>query len=580
MGKREDLSKLLTFMLIGSFLLICTICCVSILFLYSRLSANHQQELNEAATRSSAELIQAQYDKSCSLVANCSGIEAIQRIPENLEEPSLDTKKTMIYVHDSITALVGGSPVGQYVIKASFFRRDGVMVQYNSLSLNSWVYLNEAQNFWNSEPCRAAEDAGTSMVFGLYPASRSSRQSFFCLYPIYSNRSNQKLGYAVCEYDPAVFVDILAQTDNISYALTDANGNWLYTPGSLSQLEESGQLERIRSGQAGTFQSGGYSYGICDIHIPKCGLTLYGIMRVDNPQQNTILLVAILALILTSCLILTLVTMRICSRNITEPIAQVKRRLKRIAANDYGYDGELTRLPGDFAQIGSEINRMTGCIQQLLDASVEDAKKRKDYEIAALQNQINPHFIYNTLDSIHWMAVLQKNTGICIMTEALTKLLRTLADSPNEKITLREELSLLNSYITIQSLRYMEIFDFVSRVPEELQDFRIVKFTLQPLVENAILHGVEPSGHLCTITLSAENTGAALRIVVQDNGIGMTPEQVEQLNYGAESTLRGHIGARNVRERLRLIYGEPFGLHYESEPETGTRAIVTIPLEE
>ena len=151
-------------------------------------------------------------------------------------------------------------------------------------------------------------------------------------------------------------------------------------------------------------------------------------MRVDNPRQNTILLIAILVLILTSCFALTLATMRICIRNITDPIAQVKRRLKQIAANDYSYDGELTRLPGDFAQIGSEINRMTGCIQQLLDASVEDAKKRKDYEIAALQNQINPHFIYNTLDSIHWMAVLQKNTGICTMTEALTKLLRTLAD--------------------------------------------------------------------------------------------------------------------------------------------------------
>lgn len=577
MKKTVNLSKLLTALLIGSFIIIITICSVSILYLYEILSARHQEQLNKAAMENAAVLINAQYQKSCDLTADCSMLQEIYTTPVQKDNLTLAEKKAMIQLHDKIQNNVNVSSVGKYVDKAIFFRKGSIMVQYHNES--TWIYPNESDLFWNSDLCREAEALGSSLVTGLYPATKGNKLSFWCLYPIFAQNSSRKIGYMVCEYRTDLFLGELPETDNLLYVLTDQKGNWLYSSENLSALKESGILAHMQAGETDTFEDGGYSYSVSSMDVGKTGFRIYSVMRVDIPKQSRILLAGLLILVAVSGLILAVIAMRICIRNITEPIYLIRRRLDKIANNDYSFDETLTKLPMDFAQIGNEINRMTKCIQDLLDASVEEAIKRKDYEIAALQNQINPHFIYNTLDSIHWMATLQKNSGICAMTEALSTLLRNLAYSPNEKLTLREELKLLDSYITIQSIRYMDIFDFECLVPEELLDYKIVIFSIQPLVENAIFHGVEPSGHFCTVTLSARIQGNAMYIEVSDNGVGMNEEQVELLNNGGEIKGKGQIGARNVRDRLRLIYGEPYGLRYESTPGEGTRAILMIPLE-
>ena len=221
-------------------------------------------------------------------------------------------------------------------------------------------------------------------------------------------------------------------------------------------------------------------------------------------------------------------------------------------------------------------------IQHLLRETEAMYNQRRNIEIDLLQSQVNPHFLYNTLDSIRWMAVIQKNPGIANITRSLSNLLKNIAKGTQDKIPLREELGLLNDYIAIQSVRYLETFTFENRVPEELYDCRIVKLTLQPLVENAIFHGIEPTGECGTITLTGRAEGGDLYLCVEDDGAGIEPERLAGIltteRKRSGSSMNG-IGIANVHKRLQLIYGRQYGLKVESEPGKYTRVTVHLPKE-
>lgn len=209
---------------------------------------------------------------------------------------------------------------------------------------------------------------------------------------------------------------------------------------------------------------------------------------------------------------------------------------------------------------------------------------QKNVELSLLQSQINPHFLYNTLDSIRWMAVIQGSKNIEQTTKALIRLLRNTAKGLGDKIPLRDELSLVADYVHIQQVRYVEIFDYLCTVPKELMDCLIVKFTLQPIVENAILHGIEPTGRFGQITINAHAEGDSLFLTVEDNGAGMTREELEQLTASMSAkpdpnSMNG-IGVSNVDTRLKFQYGEGYGLTYESAPDQFTRVTIHIPREE
>ena len=207
-------------------------------------------------------------------------------------------------------------------------------------------------------------------------------------------------------------------------------------------------------------------------------------------------------------------------------------------------------------------------------------KEKNDLEYKMLQSQINPHFIYNTLNSIKWMATVQGSEGIAEMTTALAKLLKSLSKGTSLKVPIREELSLLRDYCTIQSYRYGGTIDVSIRVDDPaIEDFGIVKFTLQPLVENAIFHGVEPkgSGHI-DVHLRFENE--LIRIDVTDDGVGMSPEKAEAiLKNGSEtkSEFFRELGVYNVNRRLQFEYGDQAGITITSKEGEGTTMTVRIP---
>lgn len=225
---------------------------------------------------------------------------------------------------------------------------------------------------------------------------------------------------------------------------------------------------------------------------------------------------------------------------------------------------------------------LTALILSLFRESEALRMYQKNAEIALLQSQVNPHFLYNTLESILWLAGIQKNTGITKITRCLISLLKNLAKGVGEKITLGEEIALLNDYAELQSIRYMDVFSLVNKIPEHFYDCVIIKFSLQPLVENAIFHGIVPSERCGAITLDAVREGDDLIISVEDNGIGIEPPDLKELSEQMErSRATGFtgIGLSNVNNRFKLSYGEQYGLTFESKSGHFTRVMMRFPIE-
>ncbi len=201
-----------------------------------------------------------------------------------------------------------------------------------------------------------------------------------------------------------------------------------------------------------------------------------------------------------------------------------------------------------------------------------------------LQSQINPHFLYNTLNSIKWMATIQNVSGIPEMITSLARLLRNIAKGTSELITIKEELDLLNDYITIQQYRYGGTITVNYNVmSDDLYECNIIKFTLQPIVENAIFHGIEPKSVEGIIDINIKKLKHnKIGIEVIDNGIGISEDKIEKLLSSKETTSKGsfnNIGISNVNERIKLTFGDEYGLNIKSKLNEYTSIIITIPYE-
>lgn len=268
---------------------------------------------------------------------------------------------------------------------------------------------------------------------------------------------------------------------------------------------------------------------------------------------------------------------------VTRPVQALQRQIERLGGGDLTPDPAL-EWNNELGDIGRGINRMAGNISQLMEKRIEDEKQKQDLEYRMLQNQINPHFIYNTLNGIKWMATIQHADGIAEMTTALSRLLKSVSKGNEKLVPLYEEFALLNDYFTIQQYRYggTITLDVTEIEDERLAQFCLIpRFTLQPLVENAIFHGIEPSGHAGEITITVTTDGPDVLLRLHDNGVGMAAEQaakaLQKPGPEEEAAKFRHVGVWNVHRRLQYSFGEAYGLSIESEPGAGTTVIVRLP---
>jgi multi-sensor signal transduction histidine kinase len=264
------------------------------------------------------------------------------------------------------------------------------------------------------------------------------------------------------------------------------------------------------------------------------------------------------------------------STTITNPIKMLENTMHEVEVGNFDVRSEI-ELNNEIGHLSKTFNVMISRIKDLMEKTVRDEEEKRRSEIRALQAQINPHFLYNTLDTIIWMSAGGKNDEVVEVTSALARLFRTSISKGENLVTLLNEVENIKSYLTIQKMRYEDKLSWRVDVPPGLLGLMTPKLILQPIVENAVYHGVKMSQAGGEIAISARTEGERLTITIADSGVGMTAEQLEQLFVPRPDTDRG-IGVINVNNRIRLCFGEEYGLHYFSAPGEGTRVEIWLPV--
>lgn len=285
-------------------------------------------------------------------------------------------------------------------------------------------------------------------------------------------------------------------------------------------------------------------------------------------------------LVLFAVMVVIIVVMFIfIPRRISRPITILSEVTDQVAKGDLSVRAKV-EAGAEIGVLKDSLNTMIDKISELLAQVKDEQRSLRNAELELLQSQINPHFLYNTLDTIVWLAETGEREKVVSMVGNLSNFFRTGLNNGKEIITVREELEHVKGYLAIQAVRYQDILRYEVNVPEELNDCLIPKISLQPLVENALYHGIKNKRGGGTITVTGELYADSAVLTVRDDGIGMTAERLEQLQSklscrnAAESEM---FGAYNVHERIRLKFGEEYGLTYTSTVGEGTTVTVRLP---
>lgn len=266
------------------------------------------------------------------------------------------------------------------------------------------------------------------------------------------------------------------------------------------------------------------------------------------------------------------------TRQIVKPITKLKEGMNKVKEGDFSVrvyhdsNDELGELADDF-------NTMTHDLEKHLHTIIEQQNELKDSEYQALQAQINPHFMYNSLYTLKWLANLQKADNIVKVIDSLWNLLKISSNIQGQSVTLDEELIIVKNYFHILEVRYKGKFSIDYRIPEDYLTSVLPKYVLQPIVENAVFHGIEPKKGPGIIIISVEEVEKQLHLVVRDNGVGMDERLIRQVlqEKTMDRNALNSIGLGNVHRRLQLLYGNACGLTIESTIGVGTTVTVVIP---
>ena len=361
--------------------------------------------------------------------------------------------------------------------------------------------------------------------------------------------------------------------------LMDERGNMVYHP--QQQLLYAG-LKKEEAGRLACLGDGTYvedTVIYTTQKVPNSTWRVVGVSYIDETvnesfwQMTRIILIAA-ALILVAAVVVGFVLSCIISR----PLQKLETAMEAFEQNADGFVFNSITGTREVEELSDSFCHMVGRIQRLMTAVREEEVALRKTEMKALQAQINPHFLYNTLDSIAWMCERGKNADAVQMVHALARLFRISISRGHELIPIEKELQHAQSYLHIQNFRYKNQFRYQFDVDEACLSYYCNKITLQPIIENAIYHGMDRMVDEGMIRISIHQSEDKIIFTVEDNGVGMTEEQCEEV-LKKERSDRAGIGIKNVNDRIRLLYGENYGIHIFSSPDEGTTVIMKFPKE-
>ncbi|WP_141503356.1 sensor histidine kinase [Paenibacillus luteus] len=405
--------------------------------------------------------------------------------------------------------------------------------------------------------------------------------------------THEVIGFIVIDIDDSVVsrsIDGTTLGESGFFYVADANGVPIFSPtGRLAGQLPSASDVIVQSDRHYIDSSHGKPKFIFSAQSPRTGWHIIGYVPLQEivKEANSIRQMIIISVILSIMFAITLHFF--ISSKLTRPVQLLKNKMQ-LAASGYLEAKVITSGKDEIANLSNSFNTMLEKIKHLLDQSLKEHEAMKKAELRALQAQINPHFLYNTLDSIVWMAEAGRNKQVILLVEALSKLFRISLSKGRDWITLEKEIEHVHSYLIIQQMRYRDILDYEIDVDPALNGFSILKMTVQPIVENAIYHGIKNKrGKGLVRIVGCSTPEKEILLMVEDNGAGMSAERLEALQRNLKAQLlpeetgkevSGGFGLHNVEQRISLYYGEQYGVTVESTAGIGTKVMIRIPMRE
>ena len=298
----------------------------------------------------------------------------------------------------------------------------------------------------------------------------------------------------------------------------------------------------------------------------------------DSLHRQSLLLILVTVALMAAVTGLIVFYALHTARSIADPIRELSDKAERFGADEYTGVPVKTDIT-ELQNLDQTFDSMAERIHALLEKQIEDQQSLHRAELELLQAQINPHFLYNTLDSIAILAESEREEDVVAMVTSLSTFFRNSLSSGQDIIPLRSELAQATSYLEIQQIRYSDIMNYEIDVPEAMMNCMVPKLILQPLIENALYHGIKNRRGRGMICITGRQEEKDILLIVKDNGAGIEPGHLHELQSGVFLERHGGLGLKNVSQRIRLYCGEGYGLHFASEAGRGTEVTIRLPSE-
>lgn len=491
--------------------------------------------------------------------------EEIQKGMNLLYEANRDKLRT-IAIYNSDGSLMAAEPVATQKEDPDVTRQEW----YQSA-------MEEMENIHFSTP--HIQNLFEDSTFRYYWVISSSR-----VVELTENRDSQ-MGVLLVDMDFSSISRMMNQINEVGngqyYYLCNSDGDIIYHP---RQIQISDGISRENSIKAASYKDGVYDETFEGTQrkvivntISYTGWKLVGVIPYSIFTHEMLNIRYFIAMVILLMAMMLTIINRVVAERISRPIRKLNHSVMEYEA---GKKPEIY-IGGswEIRHLGYSIQSSYEKSEKLMQEIVWEQNERRKSELDALQSQINPHFLYNALDSITWMIEGERNDEAAFMISQLAKLFRISLSKGHTIISVKDELQHAQSYMNIQRVRYKDAFSVTFDVEPEMEKYCAVKLTLQPILENAINYGVDPMDDCGEIRICVRKEGELLVLSVEDNGIGMSEEEVELLLTDNNRVPKhgSGVGLINIHNRLQILFGKEYGLVIESEPDEGTRVSIQIP---
>ena len=407
---------------------------------------------------------------------------------------------------------------------------------------------------------------------------KGNRYTLSVYYPLYDTRRvSDARGLLCMNFDDPVVQRMLAvENSSAETRVVDTDGMILLSKDKQETGRYVNYIDEMENGIQ-IFSQNGNMYVCQKIknwnYYVVSSISSYKLMESGFRTMVVVILVLIIVLIAVSVII------RVLIKKMYQPLNKVVSKMDHVATGSLRTRINVENMGEDFTKLAVGFNSMMDEIEVLMEQVKLEQHQLEQIRFNALQSQIQPHFLYNTLECIHWQAMAEGNKEISTMVKALAKYYRICLSKGHDVITIREEVEHIRNYMIIQNMRYDNIIGSEIVVESQVEESLIPKLTLQPLVENSIYHGMKvKEGKTGTLYLTAYKEGDEVVIKVSDTGTGMSLEQIDEMNEQLSRYEDSFgYGVRNVNKRIELLFGEGYGLHYQKNDSGGVTVVIHLP---